>query len=417
MVQMKEGIDKLIKKNKFKKKYVIVFGSNEPAEIMIDYLAERGIKVNALIDNNKIKVGTKLKGILIYTPENLLEKFKPNAIILIASKYYYEMLSQLNKMGYIENKHIFKVVEMAEAKSNSISLREFFKHIKTVKLGENVYNSIIYKYKYIERIFLFPAKFLGDVYIAGLFLKEYMKKQNINKYLVIVDGRACLKSVKICGLKNVLSIDTNEMMALMRYSIFTQNKNIEIIHHRNPHTNSLGNIGNYKNINFCDLFKYGIYNLDEEVKPCLQVNENKRKVFSKDVIKLFKKNNLIIGKTAILCPYAKTAARLEKDFWLEIVNKLKEKGYTICTNSSGEEEPAIEGTIGLFFPLDNAIEIVEAAGMVIGLRSGFFDVISSANADIYILYPDRVYGEKTFFDFFSIKNMGLSDKIKEYVIE
>jgi len=66
--------------------------------------------------------------------------------------------------------------------------------------------------------------------------------------------------------------------------------------------------------------------------------------------------------------------------------------------------------------LTEAISIVEAAGIFIGLRSGLCDVISSAKAEKIIIYPDRVYQGGKYIDFYSLKNMGLSEEAEERII-
>lgn len=95
--------------------------------------------------------------------------------------------------------------------------------------------------------------------------------------------------------------------------------------------------------------------------------------------------------------------------------KLKEQGYKVCTNSGGDSEPAIEGTIPLFFDIRYALETVEAAGYVVGLRSGLCDVISTAKAKKIIIYPDRFYGPDSFINFFSLNRMNLCDDAVELV--
>ena len=132
---------------------------------------------------------------------------------------------------------------------------------------------------------------------------------------------------------------------------------------------------------------------------------------------LFKDNGLQYGKTAILIPYANTLSEVPVGIWEKITAKLVGLGYTVCTNCDGKEQPPIKGTKALFFDLRYGLETLEAAGLLIGLRCGLCDVLSTAVCKKIILYPDRIYGPDTFMKFFSIKGMQLAEDVEEYLLE
>ena len=93
-------------------------------------------------------------------------------------------------------------------------------------------------------------------------------------------------------------------------------------------------------------------------------------------------------------------------------------GYEVCTNSSGATEPAVKGTIPVFFPLNTAPQWVEMAGYFIGVRSGFCDVISGARAKKVILYGscDRFFNASS-YEYFNLKDMGLCEDAVEMEFE
>ena len=91
-----------------------------------------------------------------------------------------------------------------------------------------------------------------------------------------------------------------------------------------------------------------------------------------------------------------------------MARQLKELGWCVCTNSIGEKEPAVEGTTPVYFPYSHSVPFLEWAGVSIGLRSGFQDVISAARCLKITLYPKGIRtfgGIKDISEFWSIENM------------
>ncbi len=99
--------------------------------------------------------------------------------------------------------------------------------------------------------------------------------------------------------------------------------------------------------------------------------------------------DLPIGRTVILAPYSRSIARaglFNDEWWYEIRDRLVKKGFTVVTNVGPGEEP-IPSAVALRVSFDEVIPIAEYAGWVIGIRSGLFDILSSASCKLTILYP------------------------------
>lgn len=410
--QMHKNIDNYIEKGQLQNRKIVVFGSNEPAERIMEYLETKDLKVYGLIDNNKKKDGTTLNGVKVTLPESLLVPMVEDVVILIASKYYPEMVVQLNGMGYEEGVHILKAVEYSAHSTPSLTEEEFEKQIAFVKEGQLVYEKINAAKPNAKKIFVCPLIVLGDAYVGMAYMNEYMQKNAINEYALVLVNRACSKVATLFGFdQNVVAVTREEMEAFLRYAVFDHmdDGRILVLNHRHPYTCRIGEIGNYKEINFMDHFKYSIFGLDESSRPEVPSATRDNDESKKYVDDLFEENGLVKGKTVILLPYAKTATKIEESFWIDLASKLKAQGYVVCTNSGGDGEPAIEGTKELFFDIRYALETVEAAGVVIGLRSGLCDVLSTARTKKIILYPDRFYGPDSFLNFFSLNHMQLCD--------
>lgn len=412
-IQMEQKLRELFDKGIFTNRQVVIFGSNEPAEQMIDILETLNIKVKFLLDNNKKKTGMFLKGIPIKKPENAIEKFQNDILILIISKHYYEMLEQLENYGYQEDIHVIKVVNMSRFANNSLSEETFNLYQEKVISGENIYYNIKSKYPEMDYLFILPVKAIGDVFLGACYAYNYSINQKISNPVFAVTGEVSKKAVLSMGYNKVISFTIEEMDCLERfYLLCPEEYPIIEINHQKPYTCGLRKIGNYNKIDFASLFSYGIYELEENVQGKRIEKSQEKTVYAE---KLFVQNNLSKNNTVILAPYAKTAARIEMQFWECLANSLKEKGYTVCTNVASKEETAVPGTQPLSFSLEYAKAVLETAGSFIGLRSGFCDLISQTECKKIIFYPDRIYNSNKFIDFFSLANMGLADDITEIV--
>lgn len=412
--EMYGTLERLYNNGDLRDRRIIIFGSNEPAERMADWLIAHGICIETMIDNNKKKHGTSYNGIIVDSPVNVLVDFQKDIIILIASKYYNEMLQQLETMGYTEEKNIYQVVNMANWSTYSLTEKTFSDKEAEIQKGWEIYKKIRKKHGERTRMFICPFPALGDVYLTGRYLETYCEREKISSYVVTVAGRACLDVLSLFGIKEVELLSKKESDSLLQSLVFCGLKecNAEIFHQRFPYTAGIGALGNYKGICFNDHFKYTMFGMKETDTGKVPEKPGNNSYIDR----FFKENGLIKGRTVIMSPYANTSAKLPLGFWEKTAEEYKNKGYTVCTNSSGKEEPAIKGTKAVFFPLPEAIQIVEAAGVFIGLRSGFCDIVSSAKAKKVIIYPDRVYQGGRYMDYYSLRRMGFCSNIEEVLM-
>lgn len=131
-----EKINKLILNKSLYGKKIVLFGLNTSSYATKGFLEKKGYDIYAYIDNDEKKRNDhndiidmvikreisindykKLKFIRAFKPEELLSHFDENVAILIASKYYVQMKQQLENLGYIEVKHIFKTADFYDIKN------------------------------------------------------------------------------------------------------------------------------------------------------------------------------------------------------------------------------------------------------------------------------------------------------------
>ena len=168
---------------------------------------------------------------------------------------------------------------------------------------------------------------------------------------------------------------------------------------------------NHKELSFSDYFKYDVMGLEEETEfrhPMLHQDEE-------CVNKIFSQKNLKQGKTIIIAPYAgsfKSALTIKN--WEDIATKLKKKGYDVCTNCFGREEP-IPGTETIQFSYEQAVDVLNGAGGFIGIRSGLCDVVSNSKCKMLIIYESNYLASD--YEYFSLKKMGLNNNVIEIEFE
>ncbi|MCR4717860.1 MAG: hypothetical protein K5656_11850 [Lachnospiraceae bacterium] len=417
LLELRGYLEDLRIKGRLDNHQIIIFGSNEPAERMMDYFDELKIKVSHIIDNNEKKDGSILRGVNVSLPSKTLIPFVENATILISSKYYPEMLVQLANMGYREGEHIYKVLDYNVGVKYSLDDEEYNLRLEKLELGRKIYSDISLEHKDFDKLMICPLAVLGDTYLGISFMDEYIMQKKESKIVIVTHKGGPFKLPYLFGYEDrAVKLDAKEMEALIQYSIFMNliGNKVIILNHRSPYTCRLGEAGNVKDIHFTDHFRYGVLGLDKGTKPVVPYVHRDDEVAKAYVDKLFKDHGLVRGKTVILLPYAKTATALPLEFWTELIKRLHDKGYTVCTNQGGDGEPALDGTIELFYDVRYALETIEASGAVIGLRSGLCDVLSTANATKIIIYPDRLYGPDSFMKFFSLNRMQLCDDAIEY---
>lgn len=109
------NLDRVIEKNKEKKRRIVMFGSGVPSIMAVHYLKVKGVLVEAIIDNNKAKQGTQMEGLQIFSPETLLGSYDETFLVLIASSYEDAMIKQLVQLGYQEQENIIQLLVFKDA--------------------------------------------------------------------------------------------------------------------------------------------------------------------------------------------------------------------------------------------------------------------------------------------------------------
>lgn len=383
----------------FKNKDIYIFGVSDNTRQIIKILRECGIEPKNVIDNDKSKQGSFCSRLKVISLQEINNIDELNKVYIMYSAYWREMVQQLVNCG-VSKRNIFRLNRRPGL---------FIFHLINVIKGKKYRKKLIKKYGNIP-IFLCPYTGTGDIYLIGTFWNEYTKQNRIDNYIFVVITGACKKVATMFDIKNIEVTKKKEYGAfLLDYYLFNPEKGkVKILNDcwAQVHTNQVEWFRGYKGLYFTQLFRKYVFNLNDDVKPQRPILNNNLNVTNE----LFNKYKLVEDKTVVLSPYSNTLSDLPNEFWEQLAFELKAKGYTVITNSSGKTEPAIKGTTGIFFPLNIAPQFIEKAGAFIGVRSGFCDVISSANAKKIIMYDkgNRFYMGSA-FEYFNLKDMELCD--------
>ncbi|MBP8969550.1 MAG: hypothetical protein KBG42_09755 [Lachnospiraceae bacterium] len=286
----------------------------------------------------------------------------------------------------------------------------------TLYPGLDVYNRI--KSESDEKIFLCPYAGTGDVYMASMYLQNYVSDKGIKSYVLAVIGQGNIKVAKLFNISKIVSVSQIEADSLIRLTMFLGDScnDIEVLHHDAPQVH-FGILENFRNINgfhFTDLFVNAVFGHSPDVcsqKPSFSYDND-------EIESLFDKYKLKKGKTVVLSPYANTLSLLPKWIWEDLTDDLIDKGYSVVTNCGCPGEIPVRGTIPVFFDYSISVPFIEKCGYFVGIRSGLCDVISSARARKIIVYQPYVFwGEGTPYDYFSLNRIGFCSDALELEYE
>ena len=403
MEKIKAQLRKLEKKKVFDHKYLVAIGRLEHIDQIQDILASFGVTLNAIVDNDKKKHGLSVNDVQVHAPEEILVPFNQDRLILIYSpKYWREILDQFEKMDYQEDKNLIVLQKP-----------ELYSSIKSICAGNKIYHGLQKEFGRGCVIFVCSCP-LGDFYLLGLYFRQYIKINKISSYVIVGNSKGISKLSELFQFKNVVQLDADNTELLIKLYVFMGNLiNIKVLTIWqgalcfNPCM-----IRQQGSFTFMDTFKHFIYRLEEKVAP--QIPDFDRR--NDGIEKKLKEKGLIKDKTVIIVPYSYSIQSLPISFWQTLADRLKEQGYCVAVNiDETRETNLISGTEALEVQLKDSVCAVEYAGIMIGIRSGFYDVTSSAKCKRVVLYPKKLeeasayHWNCTDLKFNSLNAMGLCE--------
>lgn len=392
---------------------IVIFGCTPYAKSIQTILSHWMIQAAAIIDNHPDKAGKDCMGIRVYQPEEYLLPVRDHVLVVICSKYHYEMKQQILHMGYGE-RNILDIIVQESMGCSGNSQKEFDERFKEIEQGYFIYQEIKKPYADDSKIFLCPYPGTGDVYMACSFLREYIERERIAHYILVVNGKACWKVAELFGINPVHVVSEEEKDLLLKAWEFlgSQKMQMKPLLHWGWRTKRYLFSDHHPEITFTQMFQYDVFGLDAGARPqhfSIGIDEG-------FCAQWFAKRNLKRGRTVILAPYAGSfQSNIPLGDWEGFVQALQAKGYDVCTNCYGEKEKPIKNTIPVQFSYQEGISLLEYAGGFVAVRSGLCDILSQANCRMVILYESGFNASS--YEYFSLKKMGLNKKAIEFIYD
>lgn len=374
--EIKKHLQEMIDSQFLSHKNIFLFGYCEASRQMLQFLKEKNIVLQAVLDNHPKKQGTYMDGAAVVEPKRIMRYRGEDTVVLIASRAYEAMAKQLHEMNY--GGAICKVADYNSFAEFSLTSETVDRKLQRMLRGKERLDRLHEN----KNMFLFicPFKALGDVYLAMAYLPYYLQENKIKEYMVVVVGDVCAQVVQMFNKTDTVILTQVEMDELVQAAVYTCGRNIVIAHHDRPYTNDMTGFIDTGKLSFRDLYCCGVYGLKKGLPPI--VPQKMRGFSQKELLKK--------GKSLIIAPYAKSVVTVPTDYWIETAEEYKRKGFTVFTNVVGEEKP-IEGTMPIRIEIAEMISAVEYAGYFIGVRSGICDIIDSARCYKKVIFMDCFY--------------------------
>ena len=375
--EMYKTLDSLLSCNAFNGKKVFLFGHCNATEEMANYLLLKSITPNSILDNSPLKQGGNYHGIVIESPNAIKHFSTSDSIVLIATRFYEEMRSQLRNLGYTGE--VIQVIIFNSFAEHSLSDNTIKRKMKRMEQGIRTLKRIREHYP-AAHLVICPNKALGDVYWAMSFLSAYSEKNHIGKTAIIVIGNACRQVAELFGATDITVLENKEMDELVQAVIYTREGNSIIAHHDRPYTDNIIKWLDKHFLSFIDYYRCAVYGLAKDTPP---IQPHKFENYKNQ-------EQMPKGKSVILSPYAKSVIVMASGFWEKIADDYLAKGFSVYTNVVDEELP-INRTLPLNISISQMLSAVEYAGTFIGIRSGLCDVLNTANCRKIVAFPDCFY--------------------------
>lgn len=365
----------------YERGHVVIYGCTFYVGLIYRLLCGKGIFVEAIVDNDVKKAGSKYLGVDVFLPERYLRPFDGRKRIIVCSVHGEEMRQSLYGFGYGDENILY--IDIG-AVAGMDSLEDADKKMELVGRGMECCRKLRLQFGN-EAMILVAPKASGDVFLACAYLRPWIEAYGIGDYVLVGTESNLIEIAELYGIRHRAGlISAEERESLLAACMFRgEELNIKALsgwelrirnsYVREPASPFL----------FRDAFKCETYALTKGTEPVYP----KRIVgIEEDKVSYMEK-----GRTVIIAPYAYSSQlpMIAMEIWEDIAKRLRLKGYMVCTVAYGKGEPPIKGTLGIQFPYREACGILEYAGGFIGARSGLCDIVHMAKCKMLIIYGKK----------------------------
>lgn len=429
MSDIKEKIERLIDHGKLNQKQVGLFSLHFELYDAAKILHNAGIFPDAVVQpyegNEMYQMGIPVRSLKAFSSD------QSETVILIRMADYLQHRRLLSQYGYVINQNLYVDCEIKSlffrirlqwgdfwAKARNLksrcvgtyhALRKYIHCFYDQFCGYRIYRNLRKNYPR-ERIYVYDYTGMGDVYVFCLYLNACSLQIAPEGMAVTVIGNVSKRVADMFQIPNIVKLtrkDSAKLTHLARLMGERLNLYPMTPFPSHLHTDIYSHYLFGKQINMADAYRCVMFDLETDEKAYPELPSQ-----ADNVEQLFTEHQLQPGNTVIISPYANTIIGYAPDFWERVTDKLKQWGFTVCTNCSGKEK-ALPGTVRLSFPLEIAQEVLDYAGYFVGLRSGFCDIICNSAAFKCVLYPDYPIFNSNVYAFCSFEQMRIGRNYKE----
>lgn len=399
------------KRGRFEGRPVLIFGCTPYARDIREALREQGVPLTAMLDNNPQKAGGTCLGVPVYLPERYFEKYSGDVLVILCSRYNREMAAQLEELGCgSESRMDIPVKESRRGEDDSLeNLQAKFRQVEE---GYRFYTELTANDPEGFWIFLCPYPGTGDIYMACMYLDAYLDREGIRDYAVVVTAESCRKTARLFGIDDIRKVSQDELTGMLKAWEFlgTGKMRIKPLLYWGWRTKRCLYADEYPQITFNEMFLYDVFGLTSEVKR-KRITVDRESGYAQE---LFEELCLKPHRTVIMAPYAGSfVSEMAMKVWEELAEIFQKHGWSVATNCNGDREKPVPGTVAIWFPYKEAVQVLEYAGAFIALRSGLCDIISQARCKKVIIYESGFNAAR--YAFFSLNKMGLCTDAVELV--
>lgn len=299
-------------------------------------------------------------------------------------------------------------------------LRILLEFCVRTRYGYRQYARLLRKYG-VRIVYLQYYRGTGDVYLAAAYLKYLDETSDRSdreqeRSVFAVNGQSAYHVAELFRTEGteiavLREIQARAVLWLYRF-LGGENLRVRILHYMDSlpmYQCFLIFLAGLNGIGFMDLYRAAVFGDEKITLPPPAWDTDSR--WTEEI---FRRYRLKKGRTILLAPTARSIAEgPDEGFWELLAQRLSAMGYCVCTNLSHPKETAVKDTVGIIIPYREMDRFLQAAGTLIGYRSGLCDLAAAVPCRKIILYPKDTWplygglGIGTTKDIFSLNKMGL----------
>jgi hypothetical protein len=356
---------------------IAVFGASRLSSNLMKEMT--GLDVVAVVDNDPGKVGTTFGGVEVRPPGEVLVPKRDDLAIVVGSYAVEEIADQLSSFGY---SRAGAVVTFGPEPAD-LSARWFLGQLSRTARAWRAWRRTGGHRVRRTNVFFAPFTGLGDIYYIGLWFATYCESRAVRGYEFVCASERSARLAARFGISNVrvaARADIERGHDYARFARVDLSRYVDL-NYGDLDVASVAMEG-FKGLTYEAMYVHRNFDLPEgtAVRPPAFAEPGG------DIDAYLAAEGLVRGSTVVLAPHAVTLkSPVSPDFWTRLAGELAERGYTVCTNVAGTEEP-LPGTRALSFEPEHAVPILDALGYLVSVRSGLCDLVSSSTATKIVLY-------------------------------